>query len=204
MIYLFLSPGFEEVEALAPLDLLRRAGEKVTTVAITTPAGIPATEHAVTGSHRITVIADMSEADFARYMDSTRRDPTAMPISAVILPGGMPGAAHLDASPLVDETLRLAADQGACLAAICAAPMVLGKRGYLVGRRATCFPGFEDKLTGATVGGSVIRDESGVNGDFVTVTAAGMGVAQEFGLELVSLLVSPRVAGELRAAIQTP
>ena len=198
MIYLFLAPGFEEVEALAPLDLLRRAGEEVTTVAVTTPAGITATERAVTGSHRITVIADMSEADFLQHMDAS------MPIRAVILPGGMPGAAHLDASPMVDETLRLAAEQGACLAAICAAPMVLGKRGYLSGRRATCFPGFEDKLTGATVGGFVVRDESRAGGDFVTVTARGMGVAQEFGLELVSLLVSPKTAGEIRAAIQTP
>ena len=198
MIYLFLAPGFEEVEALAPLDLLRRAGEEVTTVAVTTPAGIVATERAVTGSHRITVIADMSEADFLQHMDAS------MPIRAVILPGGMPGAAHLDASPMVDETLRLAAEQGACLAAICAAPMVLGKRGYLSGRRATCFPGFEDKLTGATVGGFVVRDESREGGNFVTVTARGMGVAQEFGLELVSLLVSPKTAGEIRAAIQTP
>ena len=198
MIYLFLAPGFEEVEALAPLDLLRRAGEEVTTVAVTTPAGIVATERAVTGSHRITVIADMSEADFLQHMDAS------MPIRAVILPGGMPGAAHLDASPMVEETLRLAAEQGACLAAICAAPMVLGKRGYLSGRRATCFPGFEDKLTGATVGGFVVRDESREGGNFVTVTARGMGVAQEFGLELVSLLVSPKTAGEIRAAIQTP
>ncbi len=200
MIYLFLAPGFEEVEALAPLDLLRRAGRNVTTVAITTPAGIPATERAVTGSHRITVMADMSEADFTHYMETAGGDPAAMPIRAVILPGGMPGTKHLDASPLVDAALRLAADQNACLAAICAAPLVLGKRGYLKGRRATCFPGFEGDLLGATTGGKVIRD--GGDGDYVTVTAAGMGVAREFGLELVSLLVSPDKAGELCAAIQ--
>ena len=196
MIYLFLAPGFEEVEALAPLDLLRRAGEKVTTVAITTPAGMPATERAVTGSHRITIIADMSEAEFRAAESSD--------IRAVILPGGMPGAAHLDASPVVEAALARAAASGACLTAICAAPMVLGRLGYLTGRRATCFPGFEDKLIGATVGGFVVRDESNANGKFVTVTARGMGVAQEFGLELVSLLVSPKTADDLRAAIQTP
>ena len=196
MIYLFLAPGFEEVEALAPLDLLRRAGLSVTTVAITTPAGLPATERAVSGSHRIPVLADMSEAEFlAANPDSIR---------AVILPGGMPGAAHLDASPVVESTLARAAAGGACLAAICAAPMVLGRLGYLTGRRATCFPGFEDKLIGATVGGHVVRDESRTGGDYVTVTAKGMGVAQEFGLELISLLVSPKVAGDIRAAIQTP
>ncbi len=200
MIYLFLAPGFEEVEALCPLDLLRRAGLNVTTVAITTPAGIPATEHAVTGSHRITVMADMSEAEFTHYTEIAGGDPATMPIRAVVLPGGMPGTRYLDASPLVDATLKLAAAQGSCLAAICAAPMVLGKRGYLKGRRATCFPGFEEHLTGATTGGKVIRD--GGNGDYVTVTAAGMGVAQAFGLELVSLLVSPEKAGELLTAIQ--
>ncbi len=201
MIYLFLAPGFEEIEALTPVDLLRRAGLKVTTVAITTPAGIPATERAVTGAHRITVMADMSEADFTHYIEASHGDPAAMPMRAVILPGGMPGAKHLDASSVVDTALRLAADGGACLAAICAAPMVLGKRGYLKGRRATCFPGFEEALIGATTGGRVIRD--GGNGDYVTITAAGMGVAQEFGLELVSLLASPETAGELRAAIQS-
>ncbi len=200
MIYLFLAPGFEEIEALSPLDLCRRAGLAVTTVAVTTPAGIPATERAVTGAHRITVMADMSEEDFTRLMEASRGDPAAMPIRALILPGGMPGSRHLDESPLVDTALRLAADQHACLAAICAAPMVLGKRGYLSGRRATCFPGFEEHLHGATVGGKVIRDDG--NGDYVTVTAAGMGVAQAFGLELVSLLVSPAAAGDLQAAIQ--
>ena len=189
MIYLFLAPGFEEVEALAPLDLLRRAGEEVTTVAVTTPAGITATERAVTGSHRITVIADMSEADFLQHMDAS------MPIRAVILPGGMPGAAHLDASPMVDETLRLAAEQGACLAAICAAPMVLGKRGYLRGKRAICFPGFEEYLDGATLA------ETRVVTDGKVITAAGMGVALEFGLALVAVLKGKETADELRRAV---
>ncbi len=201
MIYLLLAPGFEEVEALAPLDLLRRAGLSVATVAITTPAGIPVTERAVTGSHRITVSADMSEADLIRHMSAAGDNAAAMPITAVILPGGMPGASHLDASPVVDTLLSMAAEQGAILSAICAAPMILGKRGYLSGRRATCFPGFEETLQGATVGGKVIRD--GGDGDtYTTVTAAGMGVAMEFGYELVSLLASPEKAGEIRSAIQ--
>ncbi len=201
MIYLFLAPGFEEVEALAPLDLLRRAGLAVTTVAITTPAGIPAAERAITGSHRITVGADMSEADFLNYMHAAKGNPAAMPITAVILPGGMPGAAHLDASPVVDAVLKLAATQNACLAAICAAPMILGKRGYLRDRRATCFPGFEGDLLGATVGGKIIRD--GGTDTYTTITAAGMGVAIPFGLELISLLQSPDKAGEIAAAIQS-
>ncbi len=195
MICLFLAPGFEEVEALTPLDLLRRAGLTVTTVAITTPAGLPADTSAVTGTHGITVLADMTEAAFTAAM-------TASPVSmeAVILPGGMPGAAHLDASPAVEAALHMAATQRTVIAAICAAPMVPGKRGYLRGRRATCFPGFEGELVGAEVGGKVIRDER--EGSYTAVTAAGMGVAQGFGLELVCLLTSPETASRIAAAIQ--
>ena len=189
MIYMFLAPGFEEVEALAPLDLLRRAGLSVTTVAITEPAS----EHAVTGSHGITVLADMSTEAFGRYALSGEAD---RPVEAVILPGGMPGTTNLDASPTVDAALKLAEGQGAYLCAICAAPLVLGKRGYLAGKRATCYPGFESYLEGATVGGKVIRDGR-------VITAAGMGVAQEFGLEMVSVLVSPERADEIRRAIQS-
>ena len=195
MIYMFLAPGFEEVEALAPLDLLRRAGLSVTTVAVTTPE----IEHAVQGSHGITVLADKSSDAFRRAVLSGDHADTIEAldtIEAVILPGGMPGTTHLDESDLVDAALTLADGQGAYLCAICAAPLVLGKRGYLTGKRATCFPGFEAALTGATVGGKVVRDGR-------VVTAAGMGVAQEFGLELISALVSPEKAGEIRAAIQS-
>lgn len=190
MIYLFLAPGFEEVEALAPLDLLRRGGLTVTTVAIRPPLA-PQDSHstAVTGAHGITVLADIPEEDFPAHL-------AAQPgLEAVILPGGMPGTTHLDASPTVELALEQAVAQEAYLCAICAAPLILGKRGLLRGKQATCFPGFEDLLKGATVGGKVIRDGR-------IVTAAGMGVAQEFGLELLSLLASPQKAGEIRQAIQ--
>lgn len=205
MIYLFLAPGFEEVEALAPLDLLRRAGLSVTTVAIRTAdcnaildecrrIGTSATnlwddDLTVTGSHGIPVTADMNEGDFSTLLDESFSP------EALILPGGMPGTSNLDASAAVETALTLAAAKDAYLCTICAAPMVLGKRGYLVGKRATCFPGFEEYLEGATVGGKVIRDGK-------IITAAGMGVAQEFGLEMISVLVSPEKAGEIRAAIQ--
>jgi len=188
MIYMFLAPGFEEIEALAPLDLLRRAGLPVTTVAITAAE----TELAVTGAHGITVLADMTAADFR----CATRDGATATVEAVILPGGMPGTANLDASSAVETALELANEAGAYLCAICAAPLILGKRGYLKGKRATCFPGFEAYLEGATVGGKVIRDGR-------VITAAGMGVAQEFGLEMISVLVSPEKAGEIRAAIQS-
>jgi 4-methyl-5(b-hydroxyethyl)-thiazole monophosphate biosynthesis len=143
----------------------------------------------VTGSHGITVTADITEASFAKYLNE-KFSP-----EAVILPGGMPGTTNLDAAPVVEQALELAAAKGSYLCAICAAPLVLGKRGYLEGKRATCFPGFEDELKGATVGGKVIRDGS-------IITAAGMGVALEFGLEIISVLVSPEKAGEIRSAIQ--
>lgn len=206
MIYMFLAPGFEEVEALAPLDLLRRAGLEVTTVAVRRAdtnsqleslhrIGVTATNlwdesPMVTGAHGITVAADITESAFAK-----RLRPGFAP-EAVILPGGMPGTTNLDASPAVAKALELAAPKGALLCAICAAPLVLGKRGYLSGKRATCYPGFEEYLTGATVGGKVIRDGQ-------IITAAGMGVAQEFGFEIISALVSPEKAGEIREAIQS-
>ena len=205
MIVMFLAPGFEEVEALAPLDLLRRAGLEVVTVAVREAKtnqlierlgrlGVSATnlwddDRTVTGSHGITVTADITEAALPGRLARAS-------LEAVILPGGMPGTTNLDASPVVEKTLELAAAKDAYLCAICAAPLVLGKRGYLNGKRATCFPGFEAYLEGATVGGKVIRDGQ-------VITAAGMGVAQEFGLEIISALVSPEKAGEIRAAIQS-
>lgn len=176
MIYLFLANGFEEVEALAPLDLLRRAGCAVTTVGI---GG-----ETVLGAHGITVTADIPDV---MYRDS-RPD-------MVILPGGMPGATHLDESKTVEAALRAAASSNAYLAAICAAPMVLGKRGYLEGKRATCYPGFEEHLHGATVTAERVVTDGNV------ITAAGMGVAVEFGLALVTALCGKEKAAELLHAI---
>ena len=178
MIYMFLANGFEEVEALCPLDLLRRAGVEVTTVGI---GG-----ETVVGAHGITVQADIPDTMF--------RD--AHP-EMVILPGGMPGTKHLDASRTVETALRVAASKDAYLAAICAAPMVLGKRGYLKGKRAVCFPGFEEFLLGATLP----TDGSRVVTDGRVITAAGMGVALPFGLALVRALKGEAVAKDLRRAV---
>lgn len=177
MVYLFLANGFEEIEALCPLDLLRRAGVEVTTV------GVGGGEW-VTGAHGIAVQPDIP--------DTMYRD--AKP-EMVILPGGMPGARHLDESATVAQALRAADKNGAFLAAICAAPMVLGHQGYLRGKTAVCFPGFESELSGATVGnGRVVRDGR-------IVTAVGMGAATEFGLELVSCLRGGEKARELARSV---
>lgn len=176
MIYMFLAKGFEETEALCPLDILRRAGLEVKTVGIGGDT--------ITGSHGITVVADMSDV---MYRD---RSP-----EMIILPGGMPGTRHLDESPVVDAALEAARESGAFIAAICAAPMVLGKRGLLNGKRAICYPGFEKFLDGAYLADlRVVRDGN-------IITAAGMGVALPFGLELVAALKGNEAAEEIRAAI---
>ena len=178
MVVLFLANGFEEIEALTPLDLLRRAGVEVVTVGIGGKT--------VTGSHGITVMAD---TDVLPSGD----------IDMVILPGGMPGAANLDASPMVAEALTKAEASGGYLAAICAAPMVLGHQGYLVGKRAVCFPGFEAELTGA-----VVDPDAFVVRDGHVITAKGMGAALDFGLALVTALKDEQTALTLRKAVMTP
>ncbi|MBE6690378.1 MAG: DJ-1/PfpI family protein [Ruminococcaceae bacterium] len=160
MIYMFLANGFEEVEALAPLDLLRRAGLEVTTVGIGGDV--------IRGAHGITVHADIPDGLFA----------DAKP-DMIILPGGMPGAKNLDESRVVDAALKAAVRNNAYLAAICAAPMILGHRGLLEGKHATCYPGFEQELKGA------ILSPEKVVVDGRIITAAGMGVAIDFGLELI-------------------
>lgn len=176
MVYLFLANGFEEIEALCPLDLLRRAGVEVTTVGVGGDM--------IRGSHGITVQADLPDTMFA---DATPE--------MVILPGGMPGSKNLDASRTVDMALKAAVRNDAFIGAICAAPFVLGKRGLLAGKEAICYPGFENELTGAVISDKrVVRD-----GKFIT--AAGMGVALEFGLALVEALKGEQVAEELRRAV---
>ena len=179
MIYMFLANGFEEVEALAPLDLLRRAGCEVTTVGV-------GGGDMIVGAHGIAVGADIPDTMF--------RDSKP---EMIILPGGMPGTRHLDESRTVDAALRSAANTGAYIAAICAAPMVLGKRGYLEGKAAVCFPGFEEYLTGAILQPKNVK----VITDGKIITAVGMGVAIDFGLELVEALKGKDVANALRSAI---
>ena len=182
MVYVFLADGFEEIEALTPVDVLRRAGVEVTTVGVT---GV-----SVTGSHGIRVTADTT-ADEALGALSDEK------IEMIILPGGMPGAKNLDSSAAVDSFIKRALDDDAYLAAICAAPMILGKRGLLKDRDATCYPGFEEYLEGAKhYEASVV-----VDGNFVT--SDGMGSALDFALQLTALLKgddeSERIASSIRA-----
>ncbi len=171
MIYCLLAEGFEEIEALTPVDILRRAGLDVKTVGVT--------EKTVTGAHGITVTADITPAE----MDE--------PLEMLILPGGMPGTRNLDEWEGMDALLARTIQDGGRIAAICAAPMILGKRGYLRDRYAVCFPGFETYLDGAkSCEGRVITDER-------YTTAVGMGAALEFATELVSCLLGIDAAAEL-------
>ena len=176
MIAVLLADGFEEIEALTPVDMLRRAGLEVLTVGITSKIAV--------GAHGISVICDKLPEEIDLDM-----------ISTVILPGGMPGSLNLDASAFTDEILKSVNARGGRIAAICAAPLVLGRRGLLEGRRATCYPGFENELVGATV-----TDEPVITDGNIT-TARGMGVALEFSKELISLLVAKEKAEELSSAI---
>lgn len=178
MVVVFLAAGFEEIEALATVDVLRRADVGVCTVGI---GG-----RTVTGSHGITVVADVADSDWA----------PCTAVEAVVLPGGMPGTLNLEASPVVKETVRCAVQSGALVCAICAAPSVLGKWELLCGRRATCYPGFEEYLTGATVQDAAVVED----GPFIT--SRGAGAAMEFGFAIVGRLVGADKANELRVAMQ--
>lgn len=176
MVLVFLADGFEEIEALTPIDVLRRAHVDVTVASLRD-------DKIALGSHGISVNADVTLAEAADL------DP-----EMIILPGGMPGAKNLDENAAVDKIVRDSADAGKYLAAICAAPMILGKRGLLNGKRATCYPGFEEYLEGATVGGRVQVDGN-------IITACGMGAALEFALALVKLLKGDAEADRIASSV---
>lgn len=179
MFYCFLAEGFEELEAIAPIDMLKRAGVQVTTVGVNGKN--------ITGSHGITVEADITEKEFDASAD----------LEGIMLPGGMPGTLNLEKSETVQNAIDFAALNGKLICAICAAPSVLGHKGLLKGKRATAFPGFEKDLEGATANGDfVVRDGN-------IITAKGAGVATEFGLEIVSYLVGKEKSDEIKAAIQS-
>lgn len=178
MVYVFLADGFEEIEAIAPIDLLRRAGAEVITVSITDTA-------LVRGAHGISVHADTVIKEITDLEGA----------ELLMLPGGMPGTANLDASSDVRLLIKKAVEKEIRLAAICAAPSVLGKMGLLSGKEAVCYPGFEEYLSGA-----VIRDKKTVTDGLIT-TAKGAGAAVEFGLELVSLLYGKQRSENIKNGI---
>ncbi len=176
MIYMFIAEGFEEIEALCPLDLMRRAGLDVTTV------GVGSKE--ITGAHKITVKADITEREF-----------DGKDAEMIFLPGGMPGTLNLAACNVVTDAVRAATESNAYIAAICAAPSILGDMGLLVGKRAVCYPGFEDRLVGADI------PDKKVVLDGKILTAKGMGAALEMGLKIVEIFCGETTANDIRHAV---
>ncbi len=173
---MFLAQGFEETEALCPLDLMRRAELDVTTVGIGGKR--------IKGSHGITVEADITDGEY-----------TGASLDMIFLPGGMPGTLGLAASDTVIGAIRNAEECGAYIAAICAAPSILGDMGLLNGKKAVCYPGFEDRLVGAEI------PDRGVVLDGKLLTAKGMGAALNMGLEIVKIFRGETAAEELRHAV---
>lgn len=179
-IYIFLADGFEDIEALTPVDFIRRAGLDIATVSIN-----PARE--VTSAHGVTVLADclLSEADTSDAL-------------MLIAPGGMPGAQNLFNSDGVCKAFKAQAAKGGYIAAICAAPAVLlAGLGILNGKKATCYPGFEPKLKdgGAThVAERVVTDGN-------IITANGPSSAIPFALEIISNIAGPAAAQTVASGI---
>ena len=176
-VFVFLADGFEEIEGLTVVDILRRAGVEIHMVSITG-------ETKVTGSHGIEIKCDtcIGQENFSET-------------ELFVLPGGMPGTKNLGACKALTELLTASFETGKKLAAICAAPSVLGDLGILKGKKACCYPGFEEHLTGA----QVVFDQVAQDGN--VTTSRGMGTAIPFALSLVSQLVSKEKAQELAQSI---
>ncbi len=168
MIAVLLANGFEEIEALTPVDVLRRAGADVRLVGMTDKVAV--------GAHGISVVCDMlpCEVELAG-------------VEAVIFPGGMPGAVNLDKHEFTDKIISAVIKNGGHIGAICAAPLVLGRRGLLKGKRAVCYPGFEGELTGA-----LIQSEPVVTDGNIT-TANGMPSSLAFAEELANIITGRKV-----------
>ena len=180
MIYVFLANGFEEVEALTPVDLLRRAGKEVVL------AGVGG--KTITGSHGTKIECDITANEIVLGGD----------LEMIVLPGGMPGTLHLEKSEIVQTAVDFCAEREIFIGAICAAPSILGHKGLLSGRKAIAYPGFETQLDGAEISThSVVQD------GFI-VTAQGAGAATAFGLKLAEVLCGAAVSEKLAAAICYP
>ncbi len=177
MFYVFLAEGFEETEALATLDVMRRGKLDVKTVGVT--------GEFVTSSHNVTVKADI-QPDMVILDD----------IDGVVLPGGMPGTLNLEKSEAVIDCVKYCYDNNKIVSAICAAPSILGHLGMLKGRKATCFPGFESELDCKEY--TAAHTET----DGFVITGKGAGCAIEFGHAIVSAVLSKEAADKVIGDMQ--
>ncbi len=174
MIYVFLATGFEDIEAIAPVDIMRRAGLKVQTVSITG-------EQIVVSAHGVGIVSDLmlSEVDFSQA-------------EMLVLPGGLPGSTNLDACKPLTEAIKRHFESGGPIAAICAAPLVFGHLGLLKGRRATCYPGVERELAGATYTAAIVERDGNI------ITGKGPAAAFEFGYTIVDFFLGEGASQPLR------
>lgn len=177
-VFAFLAEGSEEVELLAVVDVLLRGGQDVKLVSVTD-------KKEITGAHGIKLQADLTISQ----IDAKEAD-------VLFLPGGMPGTKNLGETKELLEALKEAHKNNRRIAAICAAPSVLGKLSLLEGKKATCFPGFEHELKGALV------VKEGVVTDGNITTARGLGYALDMGIELLSLLTDREKAKKVKESIQ--
>jgi len=175
MVYMFLANGFEEVEAITVIDVLRRANVDIKTVGIGSKT--------IVGAHNISVLADLNESEM-RIED----------MELVILPGGWDGVQNMSASETVKEVLDYAYESKTYIGAICAAPIILGKAEMLKGKKALCYPSLEENLIGAEIETvkTVVKD------DFI-ITSKGPATAFDFGLELVKLLKGEETYKQVKA-----
>lgn len=174
---IFMADGCEEIEGLTVVDLVRRAGIEIEMISVNG-------KKSVTGSHKITFQTDIDKAD----ADYTSYD-------GIVLPGGMPGTTHLMEDETVNRVIREFASKGKLVAAICAAPSVLGNAGLLAGKTATCYPGVEGKLTGA----DFVTDPVAKDGNIIT--SRGLGTAIDFAAEIVAYLKDQETAKSLKESI---
>jgi len=176
--YVFLANGFEEIEAISVIDVLRRADVEVKTVSISA-------NKQVIAAHNVEISADtlFDKTDFADG-------------DMLILPGGQPGADNLNACEKLKKLIQIYYDQNKYIAAICAAPLVFGGMGLLKGKKAVCYPGYEDQLIGA----EIVENECVVASDNI-ITSKGAGTAIEFSLKLVEILVGKEVAEKLKTGM---
>lgn len=182
-VYVMFADGVEEIEGLTAVDILRRGGQEVVTVSMTG-------QWMISGSHGIQFVADRLFDDNVHTGDGDLSDG-----DMIVLPGGGRGTQALSVHDGLGKLLAEYAAEGKWIGAICAAPSVLGIHQLLRGRRATCYPGFEDKLIGATVTGESVTVDGNI------ITGKGMGVSGEFAIALLRAL-DPAAAEKVAKEIQ--
>ncbi len=179
-VTVFIADGTEEVECLTIVDLLRRAGIDVRLVSIME-------SQTIVSSHKVTIVAD-GQIDTEDYSDS----------DMLFIPGGMPGVTNMLAHQGLNDLIKKFYAEGKRLGAVCAGPSVLGQAGVLEGKKATCFPGWEDKLNCGEYTGALVETDGTV------ITGRGLGACIEEGLEIISILKDDETAADIKRRIQHP